>query len=106
MPKHPHEALLDELIRLIFLKVAEDLEPGELNDILSLNTMDPRLTQKLKAHGDSRHAKLMSRKPELEKLKASRVRADGQPDYMSGIGPAAAKFMQANKQRLVRETQK
>lgn len=62
--KHPHHALLDELIRLILLKVAEDIEPGELDSIMSLDTMDPQLVQKLKAHGDARHAKLSNRQPQ------------------------------------------
>jgi hypothetical protein len=86
-PKHPHEQLLDELIRLILLKVCEDIPQNELDQIFSLQTHEPELLRRLKAHGDAMHGKLRGRgrTPQSQPEAPKRITADGRIDSFGNL---------------------
>jgi hypothetical protein len=70
LPNEPHPAqqqfsqqdhFFGQLLRLLFIHVAESLSPEELETLMSLQPDDPRATQLLHNHSNQRHAKLMGR---------------------------------------------
>jgi len=50
-----------QLLRLLFIHVAESLSPEEFEQLASLNPEDPAATAWLSNHSDGRHSKLISR---------------------------------------------
>ena len=70
LPQEPHpdqaqfsqaDHFFGQLLRLLFIHVAESLSPEELETLMSLEADDPRATQLLHNHSNGRHAKLLAR---------------------------------------------
>jgi len=80
------------LIRGIFLKIAEDLEPEAFHQVTNTDLGDPRLVQLLRSHFDGRHAKLSGHMSEPQSAP--------QPAQSNGLRNAKAKGKQLGRPRV------
>src|SRR6516165_6832911 len=105
-PQFSHQDhFLGALMRLLFLKIAEELSPAELEQFMTLEPDNPAAFHALHAHNEARWERLQQKHrnggqqapaPAAPAGKSRYYKSDGRPDLVASAGQEArALFEQA-----------